>query len=131
MSVKLLTEQHLELLSLKGGYTGLSESTLVNLPHCWKSHGPRCGKTCLRGFANNTGADQPAHLHSLISAFVICFVESIIFKLATVEIAIFWLVPVAKETGLKLIFATRPTCRGSYAEQFFIFSECTQVLWER
>ena len=29
MSVKLLTEHHLEFLSLKGGCTGLSESTLV------------------------------------------------------------------------------------------------------
>ena len=38
MSVKLLTEHHLELLSLKGGYTGLSESTLVKTSHCWKSH---------------------------------------------------------------------------------------------
>ena len=36
--VKLLTEHHLELLSLKGGCTGLSESTLVKMPHCWKSH---------------------------------------------------------------------------------------------
>ena len=38
MTVKLLNEHHLEFLSLKGGYTGLSESTLVKLPHCWKSH---------------------------------------------------------------------------------------------
>ena len=38
MSVKLLIEHHLELLSLKGGYTGSSESTLVKMPHCWKSH---------------------------------------------------------------------------------------------
>ena len=38
MSVKLLTEQHFEFLSLKGGYTGWSESTLVKMPHCWKSH---------------------------------------------------------------------------------------------
>ena len=38
MTVKLLTDHHLELLSLKGGYTGLSESTLVKMPHCWKSH---------------------------------------------------------------------------------------------
>ena len=37
MTVKLLTEHHFEFLSLKGGYTGLSESTLVKLPHCWKS----------------------------------------------------------------------------------------------
>ena len=33
-----LTQQHLEFLSWKGGYTGSSESTLVKMPHCWKSH---------------------------------------------------------------------------------------------
>ena len=38
MSVKLLTEQNLEFLSLKGGCTGSSESTLFKKPHCWKSH---------------------------------------------------------------------------------------------
>ena len=34
MSVKLLTEHHLEFVSLKGGCTGSSESTLVRMPHC-------------------------------------------------------------------------------------------------
>ena len=38
MIVKLLTEHHLEFLSLKGGCTGSSESTHVKMPHCWKSH---------------------------------------------------------------------------------------------
>ena len=38
MFVKLLTEHHLEFLSLKGGCTGSSESTHVKMPHCWKSH---------------------------------------------------------------------------------------------
>ena len=38
MDVKLLTEFYLEFLSLKVGYTGLSESTLVKMPQCWKSH---------------------------------------------------------------------------------------------
>ena len=37
MTAKLLAEQHLEFLSLKGGCTGSSESTLVKMPHCWKS----------------------------------------------------------------------------------------------
>ena len=37
-TVKLLTEQHLEFLCLKGGYTGMSEYTVVKMPHCWKSH---------------------------------------------------------------------------------------------
>ena len=33
MSVKLLTEHRLEFVSLKGGHTGSSESTLVKM-HC-------------------------------------------------------------------------------------------------
>ena len=38
MSVKLLTEHHMEFLSLKGGCRGSSESTLVKMPYCWISH---------------------------------------------------------------------------------------------
>ena len=38
MTVKLLTEHHMEFLSLKRGCTGLSESILVKIPQCWKSH---------------------------------------------------------------------------------------------
>ena len=38
MSVKLLIEHNFEFLSLKEGCRGSSESTLVKIPHCWKSH---------------------------------------------------------------------------------------------
>ena len=38
MIVKLLTEHHLEFLSLKAGCRGSSESTLVKMSNCWKSH---------------------------------------------------------------------------------------------
>ena len=38
MTVTLLTEHHLAFLSLIEGSTGSSESTLVKMPHCWKSH---------------------------------------------------------------------------------------------
>ena len=38
MIVKLLTEHHLEFLSLKRGYRGSFESTLVKMSNCWKSH---------------------------------------------------------------------------------------------
>ena len=37
MIVKLLTEHHLEFLSLIGGCGGSSESTLVKMSNCWKS----------------------------------------------------------------------------------------------
>ena len=38
MTVELLTQHRLEFLSLKGDCTGLSESTLIKMTHCWKSH---------------------------------------------------------------------------------------------
>ena len=38
MIVKLPTEHHLKFLSLKGGCRGSSESTLVKISNCWKSH---------------------------------------------------------------------------------------------
>ena len=37
IGVKLLAEHHLDFLSFKRVCTGLSESTPVKLPHCWKS----------------------------------------------------------------------------------------------
>ena len=44
MTVKLLTEHHLELLSLKKGCRGSSESTLVKMSNCWKS--PAAAQLC-------------------------------------------------------------------------------------
>ena len=41
MTVKLLTINNLEFLSLKEGCTGSSVSTLAKKPHCWKITG--CG----------------------------------------------------------------------------------------
>ena len=38
MIVKLLTEHHYEFLSFTGGCRGSSESTLVKMSNCWKSH---------------------------------------------------------------------------------------------
>ena len=55
-------------------------------------------------FANNRHADQPAHPRSLISAFVIRVLESIISKLAISEIPTIYLVYMyeAYETALSL-----------------------------
>ena len=67
---------------------------------------PNCSTLRINGslssvFANNKGADQAAHPRSLISAFVIRLLESIISKLATSKFSIFQLVSVAiKDTGL-------------------------------
>ena len=53
-------------------------------------------------FANNKGADQSAHPRSLFSAFVICFLESIISGLATNEISMVKIVSVAVQAGLSI-----------------------------
>ena len=65
-------------------YREISRSFMINI-----KIGPRCDKTCLWGFANNKIADQPAHPPSLVSAFVIRVLESIISKLATSKFSIF------------------------------------------
>ena len=70
--------------------------------------GPRREKPCLRWFANNQGADQPAHSRSLISAFVIRLLESIISKLGTRKFSIFQLVSVDEETGLRIVLSKTP-----------------------
>ena len=67
MSLKLLTEHDLELLSLKGDSTGSSESTHVKMPHCWKSHvfqPVQLHYTCnITGWAeNNVESDQMVSL---------------------------------------------------------------------
>ena len=46
-------------------------------------------KRVFGGFANNTGADQPAHPRRLFSAFVIRLSISIISRLALSKISIF------------------------------------------
>ena len=57
--------------------------------HRLNIYGPRREKTCLQWFAKNSGADQPAHPRSLISAFVFRFLESITSKLVTSEVSTF------------------------------------------
>ena len=52
--------------------------------------------------------DQPAHLYSLISNFVIHLLESIISKLATSEISFFGVVSVAEQAGLGMTILETP-----------------------
>ena len=118
MSVKLLTEHHLEFLSLKGG--------------CIE-------KPCLQGFAKTKVQTSLHGSRSLISTFVIRFLESITSRLAAGVISFFLLVSVAKETGLNLTLAetlrtgflssrpiiTSSACPGRSYNSFFIFRSQT------
>ena len=66
-------------------------------------YGPGREKTCFWRFANNKGTD-----HSLISAFVIRFLENTIYNLATSKISIFQQVSVAEQAGLNLTLSETP-----------------------
>ena len=63
---------------------------------------PRHDKTCFLLYVNNKGADQPAPPHSLIYAFVVPCLDSIITLLAIAEISRPKLVSVAEQAGFSL-----------------------------
>ena len=65
-------------------------------------------KMCLMSYANNKGADQPAHPHSLISTFVVCCLDSIISLDSTAKISRLQLASVAAEAGLCLAWSETP-----------------------
>ena len=65
MIVKLLTEHHLEFLSLKGGCRGSSESTLVKMSNCWKYHAAAHFRfsiewLCFQGRCYGVPTDEPS-----------------------------------------------------------------------
>ena len=63
---------------------------------------------CLMSYANNKGADQPAHLRSLISAFVVHCLDSILSLDSIAEISRLWLASVAAQTGLCQAWSETP-----------------------
>ena len=70
MIVKLLTEHHLKFLSLKGGCRGSSESTLVKMSNCWKSHAAALNCNAendkvhkLKKWQNLSSGQCPNHMH--------------------------------------------------------------------
>ena len=58
-----------------------NENTYINITE------PGHEKMCLMSYANNKGADQPAHPRSLISTFVVHCMDSILPLLALNEIS--------------------------------------------
>ena len=65
-------------------------------------------KMCLMSYANNKGADQPAHPRSLISTFVVRCLDSIISLDTIAEISRLWLVSVTEQAGLCLAWSETP-----------------------
>ena len=63
---------------------------------------------CLISYANNKGADQTAHLCSLISAFIVRCLDSIISVDSIANISRLYLAYVAAQAGLCLAWSETP-----------------------
>ena len=59
-------------------------------------------------YANNKGADQPAHSRSLISAFVVRCLYSIMSLVSVIKISGVMLASVAEQAGLSLTWSETP-----------------------
>ena len=76
--------------------------------------------------ANNKDADQLAHPRSLISAFVVRCLDSIIPLLAQSIISRLWLVSVAEQAGLSLIRSQSPKTGFLVTKILFATAACKQ-----
>ena len=65
-------------------------------------------KTCLMSYANNKGADQPAHPRSLISTFVIRCLDSVMSLVSVTKISNLMLASVGEQAGLSLTWSETP-----------------------
>ena len=65
-------------------------------------------------FANNKGADQPAHPRSLISAFVVRCLDTVMSLVSLTKISSLLLAFVAEQAGLSLTWSETPEDTFSY-----------------
>ena len=86
-----------------------------------KKHMSRAMRKCVVSYANNKGADQPALPRSLISAFVVRCLDSIISLDSIAEISRIELASVAAQAGLCLAWSETPVDMFSHvAAQFYL-----------
>ena len=67
-------------------------------------------------YANNRGADQPAHPHSLISAFFVRCLDSVMSLVSVTKISSLMLVSVAEQASLSLTWSETPEDTFSHDE---------------
>ena len=67
-------------------------------------------------YANNKGADQPAHLRSLISAFVVRCLDSLMSLVSVTKISSLMLASVAEQACLSLTWSETPEDMFSHDE---------------
>ena len=73
-------------------------------------------KTCLMSYANNKGADQPAHPRCLINAFVVRCLDSVMSLVSVTKISSLMLASVAEQASLSLTWSETPEDTFSHDE---------------
>ena len=76
---------------------------------------------CLMQYANNKGADQPAHPRSLISAFVVHCLDSVMSLVSVTKISSLMLVSAAEQASLSLTWLETPEDTFSHDEAQIFF----------
>ena len=67
-------------------------------------------------YANNKGTDQPAHPGSLISAFVVCCLDSVMSLVSVTKISSLLLASVAEQASLSWTWSETPEDMFSHDE---------------
>ena len=86
-------------------------------------------RKCVMSYANNKGADQPAHPRSLISAFIVRCLDSIIPLDSIAEISRLYLASVAVQAGLCLAWSETPEDTFSYGVAHLYFNAHVHILF--
>ena len=81
-----------------------------------KTYEPGHEKMCLMSYANNKGADQPAHLRSLISAFVVRCLDSVMSLVSVIKISSLMIASVAEQASLSMTWSETPKDTFSHEE---------------
>ena len=71
-------------------------------------------------YANNKGADQPAHPRSLISAFVVRCLDSVMYRVSVTKISSLMLASVAEQARLSLTWSETPDDAFSHDDAHII-----------
>ena len=71
---------------------------------------------CLMSYANNKGADQPAHPRSLISAFIVRCLDSVMSLVSVTKISSPMIAFVAEQASLSLTWSQTSEDRFSHDE---------------
>ena len=73
-------------------------------------------------YANNKGAGQPAHPRSLISAFIVRCLDSVMSLVSVTKISSLMLVSVAEQAGLSLTWSETPEDTFSHGEAYLLYA---------